>query len=83
MGELEAHGAVAALADRLANDEHPRVRHMAAWALGEIEDHSAAPALRAALKDREPTSASRSAWALGEIEDAEGVDALVGYTAGR
>jgi HEAT repeat protein len=45
------------------------VRINAAWALGEIEDPAAIPALTAALRDdRDPEVRRMAAWALGNIE---------------
>jgi HEAT repeat protein len=43
------------------------VRATAAWALGEIEDPSAASALGAALKDANVDVRRKAAWALGEL----------------
>ncbi|MGH7717746.1 MAG: HEAT repeat domain-containing protein, partial [Gemmatimonadaceae bacterium] len=49
-------------------DAAPGVRAMAAWALGEIEDPAAIPALTNLLRDdRDPDVRKAAAWALGEI----------------
>ena len=74
---IERAEAVAALADRLV-DAHVDVRDQSAWALGEIEDAAAVPALSETLhKDAEHRVRLRAAWALGEIEHASAVPALV------
>lgn len=74
---LERGRAVAALADRLV-DASGDVRDQSAWALGEIEDAAAVPALSEALhRDAEARVRLRAAWALGEIEHASAVPALV------
>lgn len=45
------------------------MRINAAWALGEIEDAAAIPALTAVLRDdRDPAVRGMAAWALGHIE---------------
>jgi HEAT repeat protein len=75
--ELDRGKAVAALGDRL-NDTHADVRERSAWALGEIEDAGAVPALSGALQnDVDRRVRLRAAWALGEIEDDSAVKALV------
>ncbi len=75
--QLDRADAVAALADRL-NDSNANVRDQSAWALGEIEDAAAVPALAEALqKDGERSVRLRAAWALGEIEHDSAVTALV------
>ena len=81
LGEAEPHldraKVIAALSDRLT-DEHADVRDRSAWALGEIEDAAAVPALvRALQSDRDRRVRATAAWALGEIEDASAVNGLV------
>jgi len=74
---LDRSKVIAALSDRLS-DEHADVRDRSAWALGEIEDAGAVPALvRALQSDRDRRVRATAAWALGEIEDASAVDGLV------
>ena len=68
---------IAALSDRLT-DEHADVRERSAWALGEIENPVAVPAVARTLQnDRDRRVRLRAAWALGEIEDAGAVNGLV------
>ena len=75
--QLDRVKVVAALADRLT-DSHPEVRDRSAWALGEIEDAGAVPALVRALRgDADRRVRLTSAWALGEIEDRSAVNGLV------
>jgi HEAT repeat protein len=42
---------------------------IAAWALGEIESHSALPALQAVRDDRSPEVRRAVRWAIGNIDD--------------
>ena len=44
-------------------------RRNAAWALGALDDNSAAPALIAALGDAESPVREQAAWALGALDD--------------
>jgi len=74
---LESRQATGALADVLTHDDTADVRRMAAWALGQIEDPSAAPALEAGLRDGSAGVRETSAWALGQIEPAAAPPALV------
>jgi HEAT repeat protein len=74
---MERTQAVTALGERLA-DANAEVRDQSAWALGEIEDAAAIPALGGALRqDSDPRVRRRAAWAMGEIEHASAVEALV------
>ena len=78
---LDREKVIAALADRLT-DDHADVRERSAWALGEIEDAAAVPAvLRALHSDRDRRVRVTAAWALGEIEDASAVNGLVSVLA--
>lgn len=43
---------------------------MAAWALGEIQDPAAGPALQAGVRSASPRVRLASVWALGQFEDA-------------
>lgn len=75
--EIDRAKVVAALGDRLA-DPHADVRERSAWALGEIEDAAAVPALTRALhQDADRRIRVRAAWALGEIEHTSAVSGLV------
>ena len=75
--QLDRPNAVAALGERLT-DTHRDVRDRSAWALGEIEDAAAVPALTRALRnDSDRGVRNRAAWAMGEIEDASAVEGLV------
>jgi len=81
LGEAEPHfeqsKVIAALSDRLS-DEHAEVRDRSAWALGEIEEPAAVPALiRALQRDGDRQVRATAAWALGEIEDPSAVQGLV------
>lgn len=75
--QIDRAKAVAALGERLT-DAHAEVRERSAWALGEIEDAAAVPALTRALRQNSDRGLrSRAAWAMGEIEDASAVEGLV------
>jgi HEAT repeat protein len=75
--QMERVQAVIALGERLA-DANAEVRDQCAWALGEIEDAAAVPALAGALRqDSDPRVRRRAAWAMGEIEHSSAVEALV------
>lgn len=52
-------------------------RSNAAWALGALGNHDAAPLLAAVLRDTEPVVRSRGAWALGALDASESVPALI------
>lgn len=60
----------------LADDPDQSVRAMAAFALGEAEEHEAAPALRQALKDVSPAVRAAAAEALTKIGDEESMELL-------
>ena len=68
-GAGERHDLRAALEHRLA-DSAVGPAAMAAWALGEIQDPAAAPALQTAVHAASPRVRLASAWALGQFEDA-------------
>jgi HEAT repeat protein len=51
-------------------------RRNAVWALGALDDARGAPAVLAALQDREPPVRRSAAWALGTIRDRRATDAL-------
>ena len=75
--EVDRTKVVSALGDRMA-DQHPDVRERSAWALGEIEDGAAVPALTRALRsDADRRVRATAAWALGEIEDPSAVPGLI------
>jgi HEAT repeat protein len=58
-------------------DEDAEVRRVAVWALGDIEDTRAVPALMQVLtSDSDSDVRSKAAWALGKIEDARAIQAL-------
>ena len=70
----EANDALAAQLDR---EKEARVREMIAWALGESQARSGAPALRKAMRnDSDEDVRETAVWALGEMQDRESVDAL-------
>ncbi|HTM02993.1 MAG TPA: peptidylprolyl isomerase [Vicinamibacterales bacterium] len=80
IGRVHLVEGVAPLADRLANDEQPEVREMAAFALGLIADASARPALLRALTDPLPLIQGRAAQALsliGDKSDAAAIGSMV------
>jgi HEAT repeat protein len=52
-------------------------RGNAAWALGALGNHSAAPLLAVTLRDTEPNVRRRGAWALGALDASESVPALI------
>ena len=52
-------------------------RSNAAWALGALGNHAAAPLLSGALHDMEAAVRAKSAWALGALDASEAVSALV------
>jgi HEAT repeat protein len=52
-------------------------RGNAAWALGALGNHNAAPLLVGTLRDTEPNVRRRSAWALGALDASESVPALI------
>ena len=52
-------------------------RRNAAWALGALDDPTAAPVLLKALVDTESPVREQAAWALGAIDDSSAVDALI------
>jgi len=52
-------------------------RGNAAWALGALGNHQAAPLLAGTLRDTEPRVRKRSAWALGALDASEAVPALI------
>ena len=52
-------------------------RGNAAWALGAMGNHRAAPLLAVALRDTEPNVRRRGAWALGALDASESVPALI------
>ncbi len=52
-------------------------RGNAAWALGALGNHAAAPLLAGALRDTEATVRRRGAWALGALDASESVPALI------
>jgi HEAT repeat protein/beta-lactamase regulating signal transducer with metallopeptidase domain len=82
LGQIEAEGAVVALAARLTTDSATAVREMAAWALGQIESHAATTALSAALvRDSAEGVRAMAAWALGQLEDPAAVSALAAAVA--
>jgi hypothetical protein len=69
LGQMDGDSvAIAALSRALREDADARVRKMAAWALGNIEDEAGLPALTYALKnDRDLEVRRTSVWALGQI----------------
>ena len=69
IGRVRLPEGVAALTGVLQADADPEVRQMAAFALGLIGDHSASPALVAALGDADATIQGRAAEALGLLGD--------------
>jgi len=52
-------------------------RGNAAWALGSLGNHNAAPLLAGTLRDAEANVRRRGAWALGALDAAESVPALI------
>ncbi|HYX81462.1 MAG TPA: HEAT repeat domain-containing protein [Gemmatimonadales bacterium] len=52
-------------------------RGNAAWALGALGNHNAAPLLAVTLRDTEATVRRRGAWALGALDASESVPALI------
>ncbi|GBC98349.1 hypothetical protein HRbin17_00851 [bacterium HR17] len=67
MGRLKTRRAVSTLLEGL-KDPNPRVRAMAAWALGEIGDRRAIAALQAALSDNSADVRREAALALGKLK---------------
>jgi cyclophilin family peptidyl-prolyl cis-trans isomerase/HEAT repeat protein len=70
LGRIGSPAAVTRLVDRLSLDLNPEMRALAAFALGEIESHYAAPDLLARLDPTTETSAevrARAVEALGKI----------------
>jgi hypothetical protein len=76
LGFTDDSTAVAPLTERLRRDSAPRVRAMAAWALGEIERPESTRPLIDALRDAEALVRVSAAHALGEIEDTSAIPAL-------
>lgn len=52
-------------------------RGNAAWALGALGNHNAAPLLAGTLRDTEASVRRRGAWALGALDASEAVPALI------
>jgi HEAT repeat protein len=77
LGVAEPDAALAPLIGVLSGDPGPRVRVMAAWALGELENQEAIESLSMALKDGPVPLRRAAASALGEIERPEAVPALI------
>ncbi len=77
LGVAEPDGALAPLIEVLSGDPGPRVRVMAAWALGELENPEAIESRSRALTDGPPPLRRAAASALGEIEQPGAVPALV------
>jgi HEAT repeat protein len=63
--------------ERLLGDDDPALVAMAAWTLGELEDHQSVSPLQGLLDHASPRVRMTAAWALGEIEDARAVRALI------
>lgn len=76
LGTRHSRAAIAPLSIRLRDDADPSVRGMSAWALGEIGDARALPALTAALSDRDPHVREMAVLALGALGDRRAVAAL-------
>src|SRR5262249_17333242 len=55
----------------------PDVRARAVWALGQVQDAAAVPALEQVLHDGAPEVRGRAAWALGTIAPAKAPSGLV------
>jgi hypothetical protein len=76
LGFADDSAGVAPLERRLGADTSPRVRAIAAWALGEIERPESARALIDALRDADALVRRSAARALGEIENPVAIPAL-------
>lgn len=55
------------------DDREPAVGAMAAWALGELDDRAAAPALVRALRGGDTRVRLASLWSLGQLEESSAV----------
>jgi HEAT repeat protein len=64
-------------AERMLQSDDVALVTMAAWALGELEDHGSVEPLQAILDHSSPRVRMTAAWALGEIEDAHAVRKLL------
>lgn len=62
--------------ERMLRSDDVSLVTMAAWALGELEDHESVGPLQAELDHSSPKVRMTAAWALGEIEDARAVRGL-------
>jgi len=69
LGEMKVRSSVESLVTLLMRDENSRVRHKAAWALGEIRDPQALDALTAALNDQDQRVRATAKWAITEIRE--------------
>ncbi|NBC16138.1 MAG: DUF4097 family beta strand repeat protein [Bacteroidetes bacterium] len=76
LGRERDDSSVPLLSTLLRQDENPKVRKVAAWALGEIGAPEGLPALTDALDDAQPTVRAKAAWAMGEVRDVAAGPAL-------
>jgi HEAT repeat protein len=63
--------------ERMLRSDDVSLVAMAAWTLGELEDHESVGSLQGLLDHASPRVRMTAAWALGEIEDAHAVRALL------
>lgn len=63
---------------RALSDKDKDIRREAAYALAEVKDASAGPALMRALQDEAGPVRAGAAWALGEINEVRAIPLLVG-----
>jgi HEAT repeat protein len=76
LGQLEDRGSIDVLGAATA-DRSPRVRATAAWAIGQLDEGSKAPAgLLRLLSDDNDDVRLKAAWALGQVEDPAALPAI-------
>jgi len=63
--------------EQVLRSDDPALLTMAAWALGELEDHESVAPLERVLGHDSPRVRMTAAWALGAIEDARAVPKLL------
>ncbi|HEU4760956.1 MAG TPA: HEAT repeat domain-containing protein [Gemmatimonadales bacterium] len=63
--------------ERMLHSDDVALVAMAAWTLGELEDHESVSPLQGLLDHASPRVRMTAAWALGEIEDSRAVRALL------
>jgi cyclophilin family peptidyl-prolyl cis-trans isomerase/HEAT repeat protein len=82
LGRAHIAEAVPTLSGMLATEPDPEVRQMAAFALGLIGDHAAAPALITALSTSDPLTQGRAAEALGALGHKAAADEVAAMISG-